>query len=98
MKTGSLGLKIIQTASGNIIHAEKSLSSSGLLIIGRNQYFTGGLSHEIRVASGTDGGSLGIYAGNATYGTGGTLILQGGTGTGYVQIAASGPRAGSIFQ
>ncbi|HRH94203.1 MAG TPA: hypothetical protein PKV72_06775, partial [Candidatus Peribacteria bacterium] len=30
--SGSLGLKIIQTASGNIIHAEKTLTSSGNII------------------------------------------------------------------
>ena len=32
LTSGSLGLKIIQTASGNIIHAEKTLTSSGNII------------------------------------------------------------------
>ncbi|MSR68068.1 hypothetical protein EXS65_04605, partial [Candidatus Peribacteria bacterium] len=33
LTSGSLGLKILNTASGNIIHAEKSLTSSGLLMV-----------------------------------------------------------------
>ncbi|HRH94013.1 MAG TPA: hypothetical protein PKV72_05795, partial [Candidatus Peribacteria bacterium] len=32
LTSGSLGLKIIQTASGNIIHAEKTLTSSGTIV------------------------------------------------------------------
>ena len=33
LTTGYLGLRVIQTASGSIFHAEKALTSSGLIVV-----------------------------------------------------------------
>ncbi len=56
LSSGFLGLKIIQTASGNILHAEKSLSSSGTLTVSGLTR----LKNNLNVVGTISGGALNI--------------------------------------
>ncbi|MFA5799858.1 MAG: hypothetical protein WC840_02765, partial [Candidatus Peribacteraceae bacterium] len=57
LSSGYLGLKVLQTASGNYIHAEKGLSSSGTLVVNGDANFKGTMSGRSLIISGTGAGT-----------------------------------------
>ena len=69
LTSGSLGLKIIQTASGDIIHAEKTLTSSGIILA------VGSI-----ITRNTLSGKTLVVSGNASV-TGSLVVAKGISGT-----------------
>ena len=61
--SGYLGLRILQTASGNILHAEKDLSSSGTLtVVGVSRF-----KNNVNVVGNISGASLTVMNGNSYF-------------------------------
>ncbi len=63
LSSGYLGLKVLQTASGNILHAEKSLTSSGTLTVSGITR----LKSNLNVVGTISGAALQIMAGSTNY-------------------------------
>jgi len=88
----TVGLNALNTVSGAVLHAEKSLTSSGTLVaesgayLGADILFDPSKNHFIKMKAPTgsnfDGGNLTINAGDGIF-TGGALVLEGGTTAAY---------------
>ncbi|MSR67885.1 hypothetical protein EXS65_03635, partial [Candidatus Peribacteria bacterium] len=85
LTSGNLGLKIINTASGNILHAEKDLTSSGTLTVSGITR----LKSNLNVVGTISGAALQIMAGSTNY-------IQGSLGIGTTAPKAKLDVAGII--
>jgi hypothetical protein len=90
LTSGTLGLRVIETASGNILHAEKDLTSSGTLTVVGTARFKAGV-HTVGTVSGA---SLTAMNGNS-YILGNLGI--GKTGTPNTKLEVVGTISGSLM-